>query len=100
VPGKSFEAFVVGERMTHAVRRTVTETDNALLTTQTQNPQPVYLDSARPRRGGGRKGASDRDILGSQESGPSQRLPQERTISPALDAPHLCQAKQLPMGDE
>lgn len=42
--GKFFEAFEVGEVFLHELRRTVTETDNLLLTTLTHNPQPLHLD--------------------------------------------------------
>ena len=45
MPGKPYEAFVVGERIAHALRRTVTETDNLLITTLTHNPQPLHLDA-------------------------------------------------------
>lgn len=40
-----YEDFVVGEVITHAVTRTVTETDNLLFTTLTMNVQPLHLDS-------------------------------------------------------
>jgi acyl dehydratase len=43
--GRYFEAFEVGERILHELRRTVTETDNLLLTTLTHNPQPLHLDA-------------------------------------------------------
>jgi acyl dehydratase len=43
--GKFYEEFVVGEVMGHDLRRTVTETDNLLLTTLTHNPQPLHLDA-------------------------------------------------------
>jgi acyl dehydratase len=43
--GRYFEGFVVGERFVHELRRTVTETDNLLLTTLTHNPQPLHLDA-------------------------------------------------------
>jgi len=43
--GKFFEAFEVGEVFLHELRRTVTETDNLLLTTLTHNPQPLHLDA-------------------------------------------------------
>jgi acyl dehydratase len=35
----------VGERIEHAIRRTVTETDNLLITTLTHNVQPLHLDA-------------------------------------------------------
>jgi acyl dehydratase len=43
--GKYFESFVLGERFVHDLRRTVTETDNLLLTALTHNPQPLHLDA-------------------------------------------------------
>ncbi|MDB5459046.1 MAG: maoC like domain protein [Caulobacteraceae bacterium] len=43
--GRSYEAFEVGEVIVHALRRTVTETDNLLITTLTHNPQPLHLDA-------------------------------------------------------
>lgn len=40
-----FEDFVLGEVISHAVTRTVTETDNLLFTTLTMNVQPLHLDT-------------------------------------------------------
>ena len=42
--GKFFDEWVIGERMRHEIRRTVTETDNLLFTVMTHNPQPLHLD--------------------------------------------------------
>ena len=42
--GKFFDEWVVGERIEHDIRRTVTETDNLLFSTMTHNPQPLHLD--------------------------------------------------------
>ena len=42
--GKYFDEWSVGDRMEHALRRTVTETDNLMMTTLTHNPQPLHLD--------------------------------------------------------
>ncbi|MEO0462997.1 MAG: MaoC family dehydratase [Pseudomonadota bacterium] len=42
--GKFFDQWQVGERITHDIRRTVTETDNLLFSTMTHNPQPLHLD--------------------------------------------------------
>ena len=42
--GKYFDEWEVGERITHEIRRTVTETDNLLFSTMTHNPQPLHLD--------------------------------------------------------
>jgi acyl dehydratase len=43
--GRYFEDWTVGDRIEHALRRTVTETDNLLITTLTHNPQPLHLDA-------------------------------------------------------
>ena len=43
--GKLFNEWIVGDRIAHDLRRTVTETDNVLLTTLTHNPQPLHLDA-------------------------------------------------------
>jgi acyl dehydratase len=45
VPGLYFEEFSVGQRFVHAIRRTVTETDNVLITTLTHNPAALHLDA-------------------------------------------------------
>jgi acyl dehydratase len=42
--GMWFEDFIEGAVVPHAIRRTVTETDNVLFTTMTMNPQPMHLD--------------------------------------------------------
>lgn len=42
--GKFFDEWQVGDRIEHEIRRTVTETDNLLLSTMTHNPQPLHLD--------------------------------------------------------
>lgn len=42
--GKFFDEWAVGDRLTHEICRTVTETDNLLFTTITHNPQPLHLD--------------------------------------------------------
>jgi acyl dehydratase len=44
MPGRYFEQWQVGERIVHDIRRTVTETDNVLISTLTHNPQPLHLD--------------------------------------------------------
>ena len=44
MPGRYFDEWRVGERVEHSVRRTVTETDNVLISTLTHNPQPLHLD--------------------------------------------------------
>jgi acyl dehydratase len=43
--GLYFEQFTVGQRFEHAVRRTVTETDNVLISTLTMNPASLHLDA-------------------------------------------------------
>jgi acyl dehydratase len=42
--GRYFDEWQVGDRVTSALTRTVTETDNILITTLTHNPQPLHLD--------------------------------------------------------
>ena len=43
--GRFFDEWSVGDRIDHPIRRTVTETDNVLMTTLTHNPQPLHLDA-------------------------------------------------------
>lgn len=45
MPGLTYDEFKIGEHLVHNVRRTVTETDNLLITTLTHNPQPLHLDA-------------------------------------------------------
>ena len=42
--GLYFEEFRVGQVFDHAIRRTITETDNVLFTTMTHNPAALHLD--------------------------------------------------------
>lgn len=42
--GRFFEQWQVGDKLTHEISRTVTETDNLLFSTMTHNPQPLHLD--------------------------------------------------------
>ncbi|WP_309603097.1 MaoC family dehydratase [Sphingomonas sp.] len=42
--GRYFDQWQVGDRIAHEVTRTVTETDNVLISTLTHNPQPLHLD--------------------------------------------------------
>ena len=42
--GLYFEGFAVGQKFEHALRRTVTETDNVLFSAMTHNPAPLHLD--------------------------------------------------------
>jgi acyl dehydratase len=43
--GRYYEQWTIGDRIEHAIRRTVTETDNLLITTLTHNVQPLHLDA-------------------------------------------------------
>jgi acyl dehydratase len=45
MPGRFYEDWQEGETIAHALRRTVTETDNLLISTLTHNPQPLHLDA-------------------------------------------------------
>ena len=49
MPGRFFDEWDVGDRIDHALRRTVTETDNLLWSTMTHNPQPLHLDAEAAR---------------------------------------------------
>lgn len=44
MPGRFFDEWQVGDTVAHAVTRTVTETDNVLVSALTHNPQPMHLD--------------------------------------------------------
>ena len=50
--GRYFDEWQVGDRITHEIRRTVTETDNLLFSTMTHNPQPLHLDIEAARASG------------------------------------------------
>src|SRR5262245_12344611 len=43
--GRWFEELAVGDVVVHALTRTVTETDNILMTTLTLNPARLHLDA-------------------------------------------------------
>lgn len=43
--GLYYEEFTVGQVFRHAIRRTVTETDNVLFSTLTHNPAALHLDA-------------------------------------------------------
>lgn len=45
MPGRWFDEWQVGDTIRHDLRRTVTDTDNVLITTLTHNPQPLHLDA-------------------------------------------------------
>ena len=42
--GRYFDEWQVGDVIAHAITRTLTETDNLLISTLTHNPQPLHLD--------------------------------------------------------
>jgi acyl dehydratase len=42
--GRYFDEWQIGDKVAHALTRTVTETDNILFSTLTHNPQPLHLD--------------------------------------------------------
>lgn len=43
--GRYFDEWAIGDRIDHQPHRTVTETDNLLISTLTHNPQPLHLDA-------------------------------------------------------
>lgn len=43
--GRFFDQWTVGDTLAHDLHRTVTDTDNVLITTLTHNPQPLHLDA-------------------------------------------------------
>ena len=43
--GRYFDQWRVGDQISHEIRRTVTETDNLLISALTHNPQPLHLDA-------------------------------------------------------
>ena len=45
MPGLYFEEFSVGQIFEHSIRRTITESDNVLITTMTHNPAALHLDA-------------------------------------------------------
>ena len=44
MPGRYFDEWQVGDKVEHAITRTVTDTDNLLISALTHNPQPMHLD--------------------------------------------------------
>ena len=44
MPGRYYDEWQVGDRVAHEITRTVTETDNVLISALTHNPQPLHLD--------------------------------------------------------
>ncbi len=49
MPGKYFDEWTVGEKITHQPSRTVTETDNLMFSAMTHNMQPLHLDAEYAR---------------------------------------------------
>lgn len=47
--GRYFDQWQVGDRIEHEIRRTVTETDNLLISAMTHNPQPLHIDAEAAR---------------------------------------------------
>jgi len=45
LPGRFFDEWTVGDRITHQPSRTVTETDNLMFSAMTHNMQPLHLDA-------------------------------------------------------
>ena len=45
VTGRFFDQWAEGDQIEHPIRRTVTETDNLLISTLTHNSQPLHLDA-------------------------------------------------------
>ena len=43
--GRYFDEWKVGDTVAHAITRTITETDNLLISTLTHNPQPLHIDA-------------------------------------------------------
>jgi acyl dehydratase len=43
--GRYYDEWAVGDRLAHLPHRTVTETDNLLISALTHNPQPLHLDA-------------------------------------------------------
>jgi acyl dehydratase len=48
--GRYFDEWQVGDTIAHAITRTVTETDNLLISTLTHNSQPLHLDVEAAKR--------------------------------------------------
>src|SRR4028118_2040876 len=43
--GRFFDEWTLGDRIAHQPHRTVTETDNLLISALTHNPQPLHIDA-------------------------------------------------------
>ncbi len=46
MPGKYYEELEIGQKMSHALGRTITEADNVLFCGMTLNTQPLHIDEA------------------------------------------------------
>lgn len=49
MPGKYYDEWTVGQRITHQPSRTITETDNLMFSAMTHNMQPLHLDAEYAR---------------------------------------------------
>jgi len=49
MPGRYFDEWQVGDKLTHQPSRTVTETDNLMFSAMTHNMQPLHLDAEYAR---------------------------------------------------
>lgn len=47
--GRHYDDWQIGDRISHEIRRTVTETDNLLFSVMTHNPQPLHIDAEAAR---------------------------------------------------
>jgi len=45
MPGRYYDEFSIGQTFEHPIRRTITETDNVIVTTLTHNPASLHLDA-------------------------------------------------------
>jgi acyl dehydratase len=45
MPGRYYDELKVGQTFEHAIRRTITEADNVIVTTLTHNPSSLHLDA-------------------------------------------------------
>ena len=45
MPGRYYDQWTIGDRIRHHPARTVTETDNLMISALTHNPQPLHLDA-------------------------------------------------------
>jgi len=45
MPGRYYDEWTIGDRISHQPHRTVTETDNLLISALTHNAQPLHIDA-------------------------------------------------------